>query len=160
MLERDFNNIISKSLNNQQGFGFKIPDTFTSGQGYVRSKAPYDGYGIFDAHFICWEAKWLKEPKSFPLTRLEDHQIDNLIKSYELLPSSISIFIIGVDFGRNEKRCFIWKNEDLYRIKERKIKKENILKKEFEQRSNFIKIERGQVDFSSILTLPPDNYII
>jgi penicillin-binding protein-related factor A (putative recombinase) len=151
MLEKDFNNIISRSLNDFGGFGFKIPDTFAAGKSYVRSKAPYDGYGIYQNHFVCWESKWLKAPQAFPLTRLEDHQIYNLIHSFELLPSSYSFFFIGVDFGRNDKRCFVWKNEELYNIRDRKLRKENILKKEFEQNQNFVRIHKNKIDLSHVL---------
>ena len=152
MLEKDFNNLIVKSLNNSGWFGFKIGDQGSSITGF-HQKNPYDLFGYFKGHFICCESKWLKKPAAFNLSRLEDHQINNLIKAYEQVDNCIALFVIGIDFGRNDKRVFVWKNQDLYRMKERKEKKENIYKKEFEQLSNYIKINRGLVDFDEIIAL-------
>ena len=150
MLESDFNSIVVKSLN-EKGFGYKIPDTF-SVYTQQRNKAPYDLFGYYDGKFICCESKWLQKPQSFPFTRLEDHQIENLIKAYEFLGvNAISLFLIGIDFGRNDKRVFYWKNEDLYIIRDRKNKKENILKKEFENRQNYIKIQKNLIDIDMIV---------
>lgn len=152
MLESDFNSIIVKSLNTQGGYGYKIPDTFSI-YSQQRNKAPYDIFGYYKGKFICCESKWLPQPKAFPLTRLEEHQIENLIKAYENIENSIALFIIGVDFGKSDKRCYIWKNESLYYIRERKENKKNILKKEFEQLNNCIPIYKGLINFENIINL-------
>ena len=150
MLEKDFNNLIVKSLNTQGGFGFKIGDQGSTITGY-HQKNPYDLFGYYRGRFVCCESKWLKKPAAFNLNRLEDHQIANLIKAYEMVDNCIALFMIGIDFGRNDKRVFIWKNDDLYKIKERKNNKDNIYKKEFESLTNFIKIEKNSINFDSIL---------
>lgn len=152
MLESEFNSIVTKSLNKQGGFGFKIPDERSTITGF-HSKNPYDIYGIYKNHFVAWESKWMNKPQAFNFDRLEEHQIDNLIKSFELLDCCLSVFAIGIDFGRNDKRVFIWKNKDLYNIKERKENKNNIYKKEFEERKNYIKISKGLINFDDILNM-------
>lgn len=43
-----------------------------------------------------------------------------------------SALVIGVDFGRNDKRIFSFSNEELYTIDKRKKERKNIFKKEFE----------------------------
>lgn len=153
MLENQFNSIVTKSINSQGGFAFKIPDERSTITGF-HSKNPYDIYGLYNNRFICWESKNLSKPQAFNLNRLEEHQIDNLIQSMKLIDNCLAVFAICVDFGRNDKRVFIWKNEDLFLIKERKNKKENILKKEFEQRSNFVKIKKGEINLEEVINLP------
>lgn len=151
MLESDFNSIVVRSLKESNGYGYKIPDTFSI---YTkqRSQAPYDLFGYSQGKFICCESKWLPKPQAFNLNRLEDHQIENLIKAYEILRENcISLFLIGVDFGRNDKRVFYWKNKDLYIIQDRKINKNNILKKEFESLHNFLPIKKGLFEISNII---------
>lgn len=153
MKEREFNTIVSKSLNNLGGFGFKIADSGQYINGKVsHSKNPCDGIGFFNKHFICWESKYLNSPSSFNFNNLQDHQIDNLINFYENIPNTCySLFLVGVNFGRSDIRVFYWMNDDLYKIRDRKINKENILKKEFLSLDNFIKIKKGLINFNEIL---------
>ena len=151
MKEREFNTIVARSFNTLGGFGFKIPDTFAS-DSYSRSKAPYDGYGYFNKHFVCWESKYLNSPSAFNFNNLKEHQINNLIYFYENIPDRCySLFLIGVNFGRGDIRCFYWINDDLYKIKGRKNNKENILKKDFLAFDNYIKVKKGVLNFSEIL---------
>lgn len=153
MLESDFNSIVTKSFNSQGGYGFKIPDERSTITGF-HSKNPYDVYGIYNGKFWSWESKWMNKPQSFNFNRLEDHQIDNLIKSYELMRGNgVSVFAIGVDYGRADKRVFIWKNEDLYKIKERKELGKNILKKELDSLKNYVKISKGLINIEDIYNL-------
>jgi penicillin-binding protein-related factor A (putative recombinase) len=153
MLESDFNTIVTKSFNSQGGYGFKIPDERSTITGF-HSKNPYDVYGLYKGKFWAWESKWMNKVQSFNFSRLEDHQIDNLIKSYEIMDGNgISIFAIGVDFGRADKRVFIWGNEELYIIKERKLSKKNILGKEFKELDNFVRITKGAVPMDDVLRL-------
>ena len=158
VLESAFNSIVSRSLSlKESSFGYKIADTFSSGG--ARSLSPFDGFGVYvsetgKGYPVYWESKSLKEPKSFPLTRLEDHQINYLIKLYNALgEDALCLFLICVDFGRADKRVFVWKNKDLLYIKERKDQKKNILKKEFETLNNFIRVERSTIDFQKILEM-------
>ena len=153
MLESDFNSIVTKSFNSQGGMGFKIPDERSTITGF-HSKNPYDVYGLYGGKFWAWESKWMNKPQSFNFNRLEEHQIDNLIKAYELMKGNgISVFAIGIDYGRADKRVFIWKNEDLYEIKERKNQGNNILKKEFDSLENYIKISKNLINIEDILNL-------
>lgn len=153
MLESDFNTIVTKSFNSQGGYGFKIPDERSTITGF-HSKNPYDVYGLYKGKFWAWESKWMNKVQSFNFSRLEDHQIDNLIKSYEIMDGNgISIFAIGVDFGRADKRVFIWGNEELYIIRERKLSKKNILGKEFKELDNFVRITKGSVPMDDVLRL-------
>ena len=142
MLEKDFNTIVSHSLD----FGYKIADTFSSVG--TRSKAPFDGFGIHDGKFIVWESKWLKEPKSFRFDRLEDHQIENLLR-FSKIDNCVPLFLIGVDFGRGDKRVFYWK--DMEYIDSRKRSFQSIFKKEFVELTNFTRIKKGKIDFTYIL---------
>ena len=88
------------------------------------------------------------------MTRLEDHQINYLIKLYNALgEDALCLFLICVDFGRADKRVFVWKNKDLLYIKERKDQKKNILKKEFETLNNFVRVEHSIIDFQKILEM-------
>lgn len=153
MLERDFNTIVSRSLNNLGGYGFKISDSGQYFNGKVgHSKNPFDGFGRFNNHFVCWESKYLNSPSSFNFNNLQDHQIENLIGFYEGIPEACySLFLIGVNFGRNDIRAFYWINEDLYNIKKRKENKDNIFKKEFLSLNNFIKIKKGMINLDEIL---------
>ena len=142
MVESDFNTIVSHSLD----FGYKIADTFSS-KG-TRSKSPFDGFGIHDNHVIVWESKWLKSPKAFPFRRLEDHQIENLLR-FSKVENCVAFFLIGVDFGRGDKRVFYWTDMDY--IDQRKRTSKSILKKEFMTMTNFVRIKKNLIDFSSIL---------
>ena len=158
LLETAFNSIVSRSLNlKEESFGYKIADTFsTSG---TRSLSPFDGFGMYvsesgKVYPVYWESKSLNEPKAFPMTRLEDHQINYLIKLYNALgEDALCLFLICVDFGRADKRVFVWKNKDLLYIKERKNQKKNILKKEFETLNNFVRVEHNIIDFQKILEM-------
>lgn len=153
MHEKEFNTIVSRSLNTLGGFGFKISDTGQYFNGKVSHLAnPCDGIGLLNKHFVCWESKYLNSPSAFNFTNLQDHQIENLIKFYENIPNACySLFLIGVNFGRGDIRVFYWMNDDLYHIKERKINKNNIFKKEFQTLTNFINIKKGLINFNEIL---------
>lgn len=153
MKEREFNTIVARSFNTLGGFGFKIPDSGQYLNGNVtHAQSPYDGYGYFNKHFVCWESKYLNSPSAFNFNNLKEHQINNLIYFYENIPDRCySLFLIGVNFGRGDIRCFYWINDDLYKIKGRKNNKENILKKDFLAFDNYIKVKKGVLNFSEIL---------
>ena len=153
MLEKDFNSIVTKSFNSQGGYSFKIPDERSTITGF-HSKNPYDVFGLYKGKFWAWESKWMNKVQSFNLNRLEDHQIDSLIKSYEIMgENGVSVFAIGVDFGRADKRIFIWANSELYNIRERKKLKSNILGKEFKELTNFVRISKKEVIIDEVLEL-------
>lgn len=157
MLEKDFNTMVVASLN-KSGYGYKIPDMFSQSTG-MRSKAPFDGFGFFMdsngiGHPVYFESKYLPQPKSFPISRFEPHQQESLQKAYSVLgDNAIAILLICVAFSSRDKRVFFWMNEDLDEFVPRRESKKNILKKEFEQRTNYVKVSRGEIDFNEILNL-------
>lgn len=147
--ESEFNTVVKKSLD-LKGFGHKISDV---GQ-IEHGKLPFDGFGCFNDKMVVWESKFLSSPQALNLNRLEEHQIYNLLKVYNSFEDKervCSLFLVGVVFGRNDIRCFYWKNEDLFILNYRKENKNNILKKEFESIDNFLPIKKGIVDFSEII---------
>ena len=99
--------------------GVKIPDP--SGNYNQTSIRCFDGIGMLPARvfnedsddnlFICWEAKYLKEPKAFSLKAIEPHQAYYL-SSFSTARNIKSLLILGVVFGRGDKRVFVfeWTN--------------------------------------------------
>lgn len=153
MLESDFNTIVTKSFNSQGGHGFKIPDERSTITGF-HSKNPYDVYGLYKGKFWAWESKWMNKVQSFNFNRLEEHQINNLIKDYEIMgDNSLCIFAIGIDFGRADKRIFVWGNSELYNIRERKFAKKNILGKEFQNLDNYVRISKGEIPLDEVIKI-------
>ena len=134
MLEKDFQSIVTHTFNSQNGWCYKIPDN-----GF--DTKPYDCYGFHDGMSYVMELKWLNKPQAFNFNRLEQHQIDNLIKTYEIMGDNVrACFIVGIDYGRLDKRVFIFCNDQLYDIKKRKEEKKNLLKKDFQNRP-YLKIK-------------------
>lgn len=144
--EYELNSIIKKSLD----WAHKISD---AGQ-IEHGKSPFDGFGRYKVQPVYWESKFLPEVKSFNFNRLEDHQLESL-KETSKIKDSLSLFLIGVVFGRNDIRVFIFR--DLNYIENRKKEKRNILKKEFLERTNFIKIKKGMIDIEELLNIPLEN---
>ena len=95
--------------------GVKIPDP--SGNYNHTSIRCFDGIGMLPAStfgeesgdklFICWEAKYLKEPKAFSLKAVEPHQAYYL-SSFSTAKNVKSLLILGVVFGRGDKRVFVF----------------------------------------------------
>lgn len=151
MTERELNHIIASSLS----WSFKIPDG-----PYLKGVNPYDGYGIFkpsdevDGIPVYWESKNIKKPAAFNFNDLALHQINNLRACKAACKHSLSIFLICVDYGRKNKRVFVFKDPNY--IYQRKINKKNILKKEFDKRRNFVLIKNQHIDFNEILEMPAE----
>lgn len=148
MDEKRLNTIIGNSLD----FKYKIPD-MTSMSGFSSPKI-FDGIGVYkynnDAWPVYWEAKYLKEPKSFPMSRFEDHQCSNLKIIQDLLgKKALCVLLIGVSFGRGDLRVYYY--DDMHALESRKLNKQNILKKEFEASINYVKVKNGKIDFLEIL---------
>ena len=150
--EAELNGILVKSLN-QQGWAYKIPDQVSLTTGFGAPK-PFDIIGIYRdikgvGHPLYAESKLIKQPSAFNFNRLEDHQIENLLKCQKLLPNALVLFLVCVDFGRAEKRVYFYKN--MQYLYERKQNKRSILKKEFEEASNYTIIRHGLINFEEIL---------
>lgn len=151
--EAEFNTIVTHSLT----LGHKIGDQRSTITGF-HSKNPFDGFGVFkgkeQAYPVYFESKFLSEPRAFNFDRLEEHQLYSLLTFATLLPESLSLFLICVDFGRNDKRVYVFR--DMLYIKERKENKESITKKEFMIRKNFVKIKKNKIDFNEIIEMDKD----
>lgn len=142
MNEQEFNTIVGNSLQ----WRHKIAD------GGRHGLLPFDGMGIFENKPLYWESKFLRKPEAFNFSRLEDHQIENLHKVQELLGGDPAWFLIGVDFGRSDKRVFLFR--DMEYIRKRKEDKDSILKKEFEKRRNYVTIKKQLIDFKELISQP------
>lgn len=150
MLEKELNGIIRKSFAEQGDFAFKIQDSGQYFDGIVsHQKNPYDGFAYYKGKFIAWESKWLPKPMSLNLRRLEDHQIEALQKTRKALNSSIAFFLVGIKWSTRETRVYVF--TDLDYIERRRTNKENILKKEWESLTNYVKVKKGQVDIEELI---------
>lgn len=142
MNEARINTMIGNSLD----WSHKISDGGTHG------KLPFDIFGVYKGRPIYIETKYLPTPKSFNFHRLEDHQIKSLFDIQKLDEDEgtlISLFLVAVNFGRGDIRVFYF--TDMHEINQRKQEKKNILKKEFESRTNYVTIKKGLIDFDRIL---------
>lgn len=144
MLEKNFQTHLTRAFKKLGGFLYKIPDC-----GFDRK--PFDCCGVLKGRPIAVELKWLTSPKAFPLTRFEDHQLQGLKEWW--LAGGESYLIIGIDYGRADKRLFVWHNGELLGLEQRKAEKRNILKKEFEKLPYF-KMKGGEIPLEDfILTI-------
>ena len=132
-------------IKNSMVDGVKIPDP--SGNYTHTSIRCFDGIGMLPAKvfkedsednlFICWEAKYLKEPKAFSLKAVEPHQAYYL-SSFSKARNVKSLLILGVVFGRGDKRIFIFEWTD-------------ILKKLFDLGFSFHKDKLMQLPFNFVV---------
>lgn len=135
---------MTHTFNSQDGWCYKIPDN-----GF--DQKPYDCYGFHDGMTYVMELKHLNKPQAFNFSRLEQHQIDNLLKTYEIMGDNVrACFIVGVEYSRLDKRAYVFCNEQLREIARRKKEKKNILKKEFDSLP-FLKIKNRIVQDLFIL---------
>ena len=150
MQEKDLNGIIRKSFAEQGDFAFKIQDSGQYFDGVVsHQKNPYDGFAYYKGKFIAWESKFLPKPMALNLQRLEYHQLDALQKTRKYLNSSVALFLVGIRWSARETRVYYF--TDLDYIEKRRINKENILKKEWENLTNYVKVYKGQIDLNEVI---------
>ena len=150
LLEKDLNGLIRKSFAEQGDFAFKIQDSGQYFDGVVsHQKNPYDGFAYYKGKFIAWESKWLPKPMSLNLQRLEDHQLEALQKTRKTLTSAVALFLVGIKWSTRETRVYAF--TDLDEIEWRRNNKENILKKEWEKLTNYVKVSKGQVNIEELL---------
>lgn len=124
--EAELCTVIKKSMNT----GYKIPDESSFGTSNTYSSIRcFDGIGMLPANifggdkdklnFICWEAKFLKKPGAFSFKRLQPWQNDYLLK-YSKAEEVKSLVIVGIDYGRSDKRVFVFRWDDnfsnLYKV--------------------------------------------
>lgn len=115
--EAELCTVIKKSLVD----GYKIPDESGFQTGAHSSIRCFDGIGMLsadkfggsnnDLNFICWEAKLMKNPGAFSFKRLQPWQNEYLSK-YAKARDVRSLVIVGVDYGRADKRVFVFRWDD------------------------------------------------
>lgn len=64
-----------------------------------------------ELRFVCWEAKFLKKPMAFNFNRIEEQQ-SYYLAQYAHAKSIVSYVIVGVDYGRSDKRVFVFNWDD------------------------------------------------
>lgn len=148
MKESQFNTIVCKSLD----WGYKISD-YGNSLGFQRMRLPFDGFGIYKDYSVYFESKYLQEPKSFSFSRLEDHQLASLIACGKAR-HSLSLFLVGITISPRDKRCYFFR--DLDYLRQRKKQEQNIIKKEWLARKNWIPIKKGILDIQSIIDFPQE----
>lgn len=97
----------------------KIPDP-QAGRGV---QLPFDGIATANGLPFYWEAKIQKEYKAFNLSRVEDHQWENLLTiDKQLIVSHYTLIILGVWISRKSFRVFFFDTNYLWELKQRGIK--------------------------------------
>lgn len=129
---------------------FKIPDP--SGAYAMTVKRAFDGIGMIQkedgVHFLCWEAKYLPKAGAFNFNRVEPHQ-DFYLREYKKAMGVISYLIVGIDFGRADKRVFIFDwDEDFGKLYAKGF---SIHKKDLE-RLPYNKVSKGAFPLDNIIT--------
>lgn len=103
--EAELCTVIKNSLIN----GFKIPDPSSSFR--QTSKRVFDGIGTLivsnELRFVCWEAKFFKKPMAFNSNIIEPQQ-SYFLSEYSKAKNVISYIILGINYGRADKRVFIF----------------------------------------------------
>lgn len=145
-------------IKNSMVAGYKIPDESGFQYGAHTAIRCFDGIGMLPSNifggnpnnltFTCWEAKYIKSPGAIALTRLEPHQ-DFYLREYRKAEGVKSLAIIGMDYGRADKRVYIfdWDENfgDLYKIHF------SIHLKELDKLP-YNKISKGTFSFDNIIT--------
>lgn len=111
--------IIAKSFT----LGYKIPDESGFQYGAHASIRCFDGIAtqLYEdgLHFVCWEAKYMKNPGAFSFKRIETHQ-NYYLTEFRKAKEIKAMVIVGVDYGRSDKRVFVFDWDDnfsnLYKI--------------------------------------------
>lgn len=125
--------VLKNSLISQGHYAYKIPDP--SSQFGATTQRPFDMFGIIqDKPFYC-EVKYLNKLQSFNLERIEDHQIQNLVDIQRRMPNALCWIVLGVKNGRGDSRFYFFK--DIFTIEQRRLNKQNFLKKELETLTYF-----------------------
>jgi len=149
--EAELNLIIKKSVEiYPNSRACKIPDP--SSQFSQTIARPFDGFGAWKGTPLYWEAKYLKTLCSFDLSRIEEHQIDNLLFYNKVLEEICPHcwVILGIKVARGDNRVYIF--SDIKKIAERRKNKENYLKKELITLP-YMKISKGLFEINPLLII-------
>ena len=131
--------------------GFKIPDP--TGQWAMTIKRAFDGIGMVqkgdELHFLCWEAKFLKDMSAFSFKRVEEHQAYYLTQ-YKKAKNTECYLIVGIDCGRADKRAYIFDwNEDFNKLYEAGFS----IHKKYLEKLKYNLISKGTFKLENILTI-------
>lgn len=132
---------MTRSIHDAGGWAYKIPDV-------GMSLKPFDITGVYEGKPLGLELKWLQKPQAFNLQRWETHQVENLLEVWG--SGGWAALVIGVDFARGDKRIYVWKNEELVGLKQRRIERRNILKKEFEKLP-YIQMKNQKINIDELI---------
>ena len=138
--EEELNTCLKSSLT----VGIKIPDP--SSQFNMTVRRPFDLFGVFRGLPIYIEAKFQKTISSFNLSRIADHQLENLLAFKKAMPCSLCWIVLGINVDKGDNRIYIF--NDIFEIEERRKNKNNISKKELEVLP-YLLIKKGLVDFTN-----------
>lgn len=148
MNESEFCTIIKNSF--PKDFIYKIPDP--TGQFSMTIKRTFDGIGMIEVdreiHPLYWEAKYLPKAGAFNFNRIEVHQ-DYYLRFYKKIPNAISYIIVGINFGRADKRVFIFDwDEDFGKL----YKEGFSIHKKVLEKLPYNKISKGKFAVENIIT--------
>lgn len=137
MKESDLNRIIKLNINEQDGWCEKISDS-AGIAAKMASKNPFDLFGITENYIFYFESKLSKKWEAFAFSRIEDHQINNLLKIREIVSSTnfpvLTCITFAIWLPRKDIELFVFS----IGLIEKLIKegKKSINKKELEKLSN------------------------
>lgn len=131
---------------------FKIPDT-SSGNFAMTVKRAFDGIGMIEQdgilHPLYWEAKYLPKAGAFNFNRIEPHQ-DKYLRIYKQIPGAVSYVIVGIDFGRSDKRVFIFDwDEDFGKL----YAKGFSIHKKFLEKLPYNEVHKQKFELTNIITI-------
>ena len=136
--------IIKNSYIQHGGFAYKLSDPTSMYNQTI--ERPFDLIAVYDSKPIYIEAKYMSKMQSFNLNHIQDHQILNLLTIKGLMPDSECIIALGIKVGRGDVRIYYF--TDILEINERRLNKQNYLKKELELLPYF-KVNKDLIDFKT-----------
>lgn len=143
--ESEFCTVIKNSMIDGQ----KWPDP--SGQFAATIQRAYDGCGLLQEedglHYICWEAKFLKNLQAFSLKRVEAHQ-HYFLKSHGRAVGVRAYLIVGFDVSRNDKRAYVFDYDE--NMQKLYIEGHSFHKDKLEKLP-YNKITKGAFEFENII---------
>jgi penicillin-binding protein-related factor A (putative recombinase) len=123
MFEKDLNRDLTRLFNNH-GWAHKLPDPPAS-VALAASPRPFDGFAAFRGFDFFYESKLIKNKISaFPVSRVEDHQFENLLKLREL--GKETAIILGIWIARKSYQLLIFDVYFLYTLERKSILKKQL----------------------------------
>lgn len=151
MKEAVFNTEISRSINSQGGWYYKVadsPTSWTMKQTRYTPVKPCDGFGMYQGIGFLVECKQIKKWQSLSLKAFRQNQIESLSRFYELGGKSFVFLNIRISANKSlgqkrENRCLIFEWEKLYRwLSDRNLSKHVL------NRWEYVQGKKGQFDMS------------